>query len=263
MTQHLLDRPEVVRVLFHPRPEAEWLRASRGVRPVAFEVEAGIYVGGRLHPAGAEAPLLLFFHGNGEIAADYDDIAPFYTRTGITLLVIDYRGYGRSSGTPTVSTLLSDAVSVFQSLDRLFKQNALDPSSLFVMGRSLGSAAAIEVAIHAEKLIDGMIIESGFADTFGLLARIGGIKPPQEADQADGFTNLAKISQVSLPTLIIHGQNDMLIPYTEGQQLYEQSPAAQKQFLLIPGAGHNDIMFAGREAYFKAIKEFTRPAPGG
>jgi hypothetical protein len=263
MTRTFLDRPEVLRVIFHPRRLYSPAYSSPTIRLVEVEVEADITLGGRLFPAGAKSPAILYFHGNGEIAADYDDIAPFYTRTGITLLVIDYRGYGRSSGTPTVSTLLSDAVSVFQSLDRLFKQNALDPSSLFVMGRSLGSAAAIEVAIHAEKLIDGLIIESGFADTFGLLARIGGIKPPQEADQADGFTNLAKISQVSLPTLIIHGQNDMLIPYTEGQQLYEQSPAAQKRLVLIPGAGHNDIMFAGREAYFKAIKEFTRPAPGG
>jgi fermentation-respiration switch protein FrsA (DUF1100 family) len=257
-----LDRPEVLRVIFHPRRLYSPAYSTATIRLVEVEPEAGTTLGGRLFPAGAGSPAILYFHGNGEIAADYDDIAPFYTRIGITLLVMDYRGYGRSSGTPTVGTLLSDAAGVFQSLDRLFEQNALDPSSLFVMGRSLGSAAAIEVAVHGEKLLDGLIIESGFADTFGLLARIGGIKPPQEADQEDGFTNLAKISQVSLPTLIIHGQNDMLIPYTDGQQLYEKSSAAQKRLVLIPGAGHNDIMFAGREDYFKAIEEFTRPAPG-
>jgi alpha-beta hydrolase superfamily lysophospholipase len=75
------------------------------------EVEPGIVLGGRLYPAAPDSPAILFFHGNGEIAEDYDDIAPLYIQMGITLLVMDYRGYGTSG--LTASHLLSDAVAVF------------------------------------------------------------------------------------------------------------------------------------------------------
>jgi hypothetical protein len=256
MTQHLLDRPEVVRVLFHPRPEAEWLRASRGVRPVAFEVEAGIYVGGRLHPAGAEAPLLLFFHGNGEIAADYDDLAPWYRRLGISLLVVDYRGYGASSGRPTGSHLLADAVEVFEGLGELMVEEGLVPARVYVMGRSLGSAAAIEVAWRAGDRLAGLIVESGFADTFGLLARLG--LRVEGADEArDGFGNEDKMGEIEVPTLVLHGARDVLIPPADGQALYDRSAAADKRLVMIPGAGHNDLMWLGRDAYFEAVGDLV------
>ena len=135
------------------------------------EVEPGVNVGGRLYPATDEAPAILYFHGNGEIAADYDGIAPLYTRLGITLLVMDYRGYGRSDGTPTAGNLLADAVATFDAVGHIFEKNDLTPARLYVMGRSLGSAAAIEVALHAGEQLAGLIVESGFSDTFALLAR--------------------------------------------------------------------------------------------
>src|SRR5512135_2563945 len=94
MTQPLLDQPEVSQLLFYPR--RAYGLASALARPVGIEVEPGIVLGGQLYPATPDAPVILFFHGNGEIAEDYDDIAPMYAQLGITLLVMDYRGYGTS-----------------------------------------------------------------------------------------------------------------------------------------------------------------------
>jgi pimeloyl-ACP methyl ester carboxylesterase len=256
MNDALFDRPEVRWALFHPRQEEAWGQHTPGMRPVSVEVEPGIRLGGRLYPAGPQAPAILYFHGNGEIAADYDGIAPLYTELGITLLVIDYRGYGTSGGRPTASHLLADAVAVFEGLGDLLEDHGLMLSRLYVMGRSLGSAAAIEVAWHAGDRLAGLIVESGFADTFALLARLGVMV--RGADEArDGFGNAVKMESITMPALIIHGREDVLIPAPDGQELYRRLAAADKRLLLIPGAGHNDLLWVGRTAYFEAIHAFV------
>jgi alpha-beta hydrolase superfamily lysophospholipase len=253
---NLLDHPQILRVLFHPRGEGgRSLRAS-GARLVGVEVEPGVSVGGRLYPAPPMAPAILYYHGNGEIAGDYDHIASLYTRMGITLLVIDYRGYGRSDGTPTGHNLLADAVVVFDAVTTVFEENGLAPTHLFVMGRSLGSAAAIEVALYAGERLAGLIVESGFSDTFALLARLG--VQVQGADEGrDGFGNATKLARVTLPTLVIHGQADVLIPASDGQELYDRCAAPDKRLVLIPDAGHNDLMMVGMSQYFEAIRVFV------
>lgn len=255
-TQWILDRPEVTQVLFYPRREEAWEHGPSSVQVLTVEVQAGIHVGGRLYSAGPEAPLIVYFHGNGEIAADYDDLAPVYNRLGMSLLVADYRGYGVSGGNPTASQLLADAVVVFDSLDDMLADRGLMPSRLCVMGRSLGSAAAIEVARHAGDRLAGLVVESGFADTFALLARLG--LSVQGADEGrDGFDNAAKIARIGTPTLIIHGQDDVLIPPGDGEELHRRSAAADKRLVLIPGAGHNDLMWVGEVAYFQALEAFV------
>jgi pimeloyl-ACP methyl ester carboxylesterase len=243
-------------VLFYPRREEDWDRVPPSARRVVFQVAAGAHVGGRLYPAGPEAPCILYFHGNGEIAADYDNLAPMYNRLGITLLVVDYRGYGVSAGTPTCTHLLADAVAVFDRLGNLLADQGLMPSNLYVMGRSLGSAAAIEVASRAGEQLAGLVVESGFSDTFALLARLG-LRVQGIDETRDGFGNVAKIARIGMPTQIIHGKDDVLIPATEGQELYHRSGAADKRLLLISGAGHNDLMWVGDVAYFEAIRAFA------
>ncbi len=248
MTGPVLDWPKVLRVLFYPRREDETALIPPSARPVAFKVEPGLIIGGRLYPAGVRAPVILFFHGNGEIAADYDDLAPLYTRQGITLLVADYRGYGTSGGTPTTSHLLTDAVAIFGQVGRVLEACGLTPPRLYVMGRSLGSAAAIEVALRAGERLAGLIVESGFADTFGLLVRLG-LRVVGAEEERDGLSNAAKMSHIHTPTLVIHGQSDVLIPAGDGQELYRCCAATDKKLVLIPGAGHNDLMLVGVAAY--------------
>ena len=257
MPSAMLDQPHIRRVLFYPRRDDGLAPDTPGARRVAVEVEPGIRIGGRLYPASPAAPLILFFHGNGEIAADYTDVAPAYTQLGISLLVMDYRGYGTSDGTPTASHLLSDAVTAFEAVGCICAESGLSPARLYVMGRSLGSAAAIQVAARAGERLAGLIIESGFADTFGLLARLGA--PVRGADEErDGAGNAAKISRVTTRTLIIHGQVDVLIPAADGRELYRRSGAGDKRLVIIPGAGHNDLMWVGITQYMEAIRAFVK-----
>lgn len=255
MVSPILDDPKLLNVLFYPRKQIGLPFSTFERRDIQIELEDGIILGGRLYPAGETDPLILFFHGNGEIAADYDGIAPHYKKESITLLVVDYRGYGRSTGYPTASALLTDSVAVFNALDGIIFENSLDPAQLYVMGRSLGSAAAIEVAINSGDHLSGMIIESGFAHTFSLLSRLG-ISIKDADEERDGFGNLSKIMRLELPTLIIHGQEDMLIPPTEGLALYESCAAEHKQLVMIQGAGHNDLLYRGMDKYFHSIRAF-------
>jgi alpha-beta hydrolase superfamily lysophospholipase len=255
-SQSLLDRPEVLRVTFHPRPDDSSTAALSSVRSISTEVEQGISVGGRLYQAEPDAPAILFWHGNGEIAADYDPIGSLYVGLGITLVVFDYRGYGNSGGSPTCSNLLTDALTLFQQSEGLFENQGLAPSRLFAMGRSLGSAAAIEVASTHGDSLAGLIVESGFSDTFSLLARLG-VRVSGATEARDGFANALKMERITIPTLILHGQSDILIPAADGQQLFRSSGADDKRLELIPGAGHNDLMLVGRAHYFEAIRSFV------
>jgi hypothetical protein len=254
MPHPIFDHPNVRGVLFHPRPDYGY--TPPGVSDVTIPVEPEVKIGGRLYPADRQAPAILFFHGNGEIAADYDDLAPFYNRLGLTLLVMDYRGYGASGGQPSVDNLLADAVTIVAAIGDIWAAHQLAPARLYVMGRSLGSAAAIEIARSVGERLVGLIVESGFADTFALLARLGvAVSGAEEA--RDGVANAVKMSQITVPTLIIHGEEDFLIPAADGEELYRCCAAADKRLVLIPGAGHNDLMMVGMRLYFEAIAKFV------
>jgi pimeloyl-ACP methyl ester carboxylesterase len=253
-----LNQPEVSRVLFHPRRDPPNRAPPPRVRTLQIPAGEGITVSGRLHRANLDGPTILFFHGNGEIASDYDGISPLYTSLGINLLVVDYRGYGSSDGEPTASHLLADAVATYERTASILLENEFKTRPLFIMGRSLGSAAAIEIARLAEGALDGLIIESGFAYTLPLLATLGLRWNTDATDEArDGFGNLKKIAQVRVPTLIIHGEDDRLIPVNNAYALHEGCSAAGKRLVTIPGVGHNDVMIAGQRPYFEALYTFV------
>ena len=254
MTDNILDLPEVLSILFHPRRGVDF--TSNGVS-VPIEVEPGLSLSAYLHAADDASPLILFFHGNGEIAADYATIGPMYSRLGISFLVADYRGYGMSGGQPTTTSQRSDAVAIFDRLDDIMAGHNLNPSNKYVMGRSLGSASAIEVAHRRGDQLAGLIIESGFANTFSLISRLGGLDIDAD-DATQGYGNTAKIEAIDLPTLVIHGEADYLIPASDGQTLYDRSGSTEKRIVLIPRAGHNDLMLVGMAQYFDAIYDFIK-----
>ena len=166
-----LDRPEIARLIFHPRSETGSF-ANTLATDMYIPVGEEISVGARFHLAGKEAPNILFFHGNGEIVSDYDDLGPVYNRMGINFLPVDYRGYGRSGGEPTVSSMMRDCLTVYDFTRKWLSDNGFK-GPFIVMGRSLGSASALELASRHVDNIDGLIIESGFAFTEPLLRLLG------------------------------------------------------------------------------------------
>lgn len=252
----LLDSPEVLMFLFHPRSGYGVPSSVPTARDVLIPVAPGVAIGARLYIVAPTAVNLLFFHGNGEIVDDYDDLGEVYNQIGINFLAVDYRGYGQSTGSPTSSALLQDSHAIFTFVTDWLQRNGCS-GPLGIMGRSLGSAAALELASHYPGRIAGIVIESGFAYTGPLFRLIGIDVDKLGFTEAQGFHNLEKIKKFAGPTLIIHAERDHIIPFSDGQTLYAASPAADKTFLKIPHANHNNILAIGFKEYMQAIQTFS------
>ncbi|HLA44681.1 MAG TPA: alpha/beta fold hydrolase [Aggregatilineales bacterium] len=251
----LLDNPLITSILFYPRLDTPGGSHLPNVIDSTIPVEDGIVLGYRLYLHEPGKPVVLFFHGNGEIASDYDNISAYFQNAGASLLVVDYRGYGWSTGKPKASFLQTDTEAVFAALPDILKAANLAESPLYVMGRSLGSAPAIYLAHLHPQSFKGIIIESGFAHVLPLLARLG--LPAQILGSIpDPVGNVSKMQELDLPLLVIHGVRDNLIPIANGETLYQASPAAQKRLVKIAAAGHNDLLYYGIREYFDAIAEF-------
>jgi fermentation-respiration switch protein FrsA (DUF1100 family) len=248
----VLDVPEVLLRLFHPRPETTSLQPPTTAREILIPVDQGVVIGARWYAAGKVAPTLLFFHGNGEIVADYEELGPLYARLGFNFFPVDYRGYGRSTGSPTVTAMIQDCRTIFAFAREWLGQEGCS-GPLVVMGRSLGSAAALELASLYQDKLDGLIVESGFAYATPLLTLIGVDVAGLGFEEEKGFRQVDKIRQWTKPLLIIHAEFDHIIPFAEGQALYEACPSAKKTLLKIPGANHNDILSVGYAAYMEAV----------
>ena len=158
----VLDQPRVLRALFHPRKENAGRPIQQNREDIQIQVDPGVEVGASFHLADKNGPVILFFHGNGEIVSDYDDFGRLYTDMGINFLVVDYRGYGRSGGRPSVTSMMMDCQKIFDFTRNRMTRMALT-GPLCVMGRSLGSASAIELCSTRPNEVERLIIESGFA----------------------------------------------------------------------------------------------------
>lgn len=247
-----LDKPEILQFVFYPRKD--FTPAPPDAIDYSIPIDDEISVSCRFYVHNQSSPSILFFHGNGEMVSDYDYIAPAYNELGINLFVADYRGYGSSSGTPSFATMVSDAHTIFRALIDILQRSHYT-GGLFIMGRSLGSISAIELASCYQEQVKGLVIESGFASLGKLLSLLGFSLEALGLKEAES-PQLAKIRAITLPTLIIHGEYDSLIPASEARDLFQNLASEDKSLLIIPKAGHNDIMLLGMEQYFAAIAKF-------
>jgi alpha-beta hydrolase superfamily lysophospholipase len=250
-----LDKTEILQFIFYPRKDFFEISAVANAMAGTIPVDEAVSVSYCFYFSDKKHPNILFFHGNGEVASDYESIGSIYNQIGVNLFVVDYRGYGRSGGKPTLTNMIKDAHPVFEGFKRVLKENGFS-GNLFLMGRSLGSASAVELAPHYQSQLGGLIIESGFANIFNLFAYLGfplqalGVAVPKIP------SSLGLIRKISLPTLVIHGEYDQIVPVEEGKALYETIAAKDKRLLIIPGVDHNTIFMGGTEKYLRALKDF-------
>ncbi len=255
----MLDSNTILPFIFHPVKTEKTVPNCRYF-DVDVSVDKDTTIGCRAYIAGENAPVIFSFHGNGETVADYDAIAPSYLEQNLNLVLCTYRGYGWNTGQPRCSTFFSDAhTCVHQADEQLTAKGFL--GQRFVMGRSLGSAAAIDVAGDTEITFKGMILESGFADTLPLLQQLG-CTIPRAMSEENGFGNKEKISDITMPTLILHGAKDSIIPIKQAEKLQAFSGARTKKFFIIPGADHNSLIALGGKQYFITIGSFIGEITG-
>ena len=253
-----LDHPAISANAFYPR--RHWSPAPPGASDHAVPVADDVALSSRFFPcnpppqsknAGDDTPTILYFYGNGETANDYHGIAPLYHQIGANLFLTDYRGYGRSDGSPSFTTMLADAVKTLTFLENLL-QSENRPSRIFVMGRSMGRHPAFELAAHHAARLRGVIIESGRP----ILGNFTHGLPPQDAQALESAYH-AKVSSISIPSLVIHGEQDTLAPVHQAIEMHRCFQSPDKQLLTIPNAGHNDLLHRAPNEYFAAIRQFV------
>jgi len=249
----LLDQPQVLQYIFYPRED--WTPPPPSASDYLVPVDEGVSISCRFYPANTGSPCILYFHGNGEVACDYDGIAPLYNHEDISLFIADYRGYGRSGGWPTFADVTADAHPIFNFFVNTVRSLSHN-GPLFLMGRSLGTHSVLELASHYPELLSGLIVESGSANMARLLRFL---TTPVDPDRLKKLEEAiaAKVRSITLPLLIIHGEWDNLIPPSHAYYLFDTVGSKAKRLEIIPGAGHNDIMLVGIDQYFSAIKEFV------
>ena len=249
----ILDRPEIRSIMFYPRVDRS--APPAGAQDLFATVDGGVRIHSRVFAGAGDRPTIVFFHGNGEVVADYNEIATLYERVSLNLLVCEYRGYGRSDGEPSYTAMMNDAHAVKTAA--LAKLDGLGwYRGRYLMGRSLGALSALELAATDADGFRGLVLESGAG---GLLGWARYVAPGQEAAwQELAEAQRQRLAAIRLPLLTIHGAQDELIPVQRALEVHEAAGSPLKELLVVPGAGHNDLLFVGMRAYFEALTGFVQ-----
>jgi len=241
------------RLLYYPDMPGRELEATPAAVGLAYEdVDLQTRDGLRLHawfiPADNPRATVLFCHGNaGNISHRLDSILLLHS-LGLQVLILDYRGYGRSEGRPSEQGSYLDVEAAWRYL---LEVRDLPEAGIILFGRSLGAAVAADLASRTQPA--AVILESAFTSVPDMAA---GIYPwlPVRLLSRYRYDNLDKVARISAPLLIVHSREDGIIPFAHGERLFAQA-REPKQFLEING-GHNDAFLTSRKAYTHGLKAF-------
>ncbi|RLB57856.1 MAG: alpha/beta hydrolase [Deltaproteobacteria bacterium] len=243
----ILDHPTVSQRYFFPRADSP---------PEVLQVDCGsVTLACCYERLLADAPTVVFFHGNGEVVADYTPwLADELGARRCNLLLAEYRGYGGSTGTPALVSMLADVEAIFEAAD-------LPAQQVIVFGRSVGSIYAIELAAQ-QPAIAGLIIESGIADPLErVLLRVR----PEELDcseealaaaAAQHLDHRQKLGTYGGPLLVLHARGDSLVDASNGERLASWGVQTTTRLVMLPQGDHNTIMMANQTAYWREIEAF-------
>ena len=217
---------------------------------VYFHTEDHMKLHGWFFPVRGNKPVVLFSHGNaGNISHRLENIRELL-RYGIPVFIFDYRGYGKSEGSPSETGLYRDGVAAY---DFLIRERHVQAESIVLFGRSLGAAVAVHVA--RQRKVRSLILESAFTSTRDMAKAIPLFLPFSFLLPAR-YNNLEKIAGIRVPKLFVHGQNDEIVPLSMGRRLFAAA-ADPKFFYTVNGAGHNDTFVVGGDAYFQTLAAFV------
>ena len=186
---------------------------------------------------------ILYSHGNAEDLGDIRSRLDRLHKLGFQVFAYDYRGYGKSDGQPSEQNAYQDTETAYRYLTEQLK---VPPQTIVAYGRSIGGGSATDLA--SRKPIGGLIVENTFTSAFRVVL-------PIPLLPFDKFTNQDKLRQVRVPVLILHSQQDTVIPFHHGETLYA-SANEPKRSLWVPDAGHNDLPEVAGARYDDAIRSF-------
>jgi fermentation-respiration switch protein FrsA (DUF1100 family) len=244
-----LQQPGMV---FYPLSALDATPADWGMsyEDVSLRTGDGIELHGWYIPRQGAERVLLFFHGNAGNISHRGDSVEIFHRLGLDVFIIDYRGYGRSHGTPDEAGLYSDAAAAWQYLTG---PRAVKAENIVVFGRSLGGAVAAQLAAHERPA--GLILESTLSSArdfarqaFPLLSRLVLVRYD--------FDTAAQLAQVSCPVLVLHSREDEVMPWRLGEKVYRA--AREPRRLVVLRGDHNRGFLQSQPGYEQALGEFIR-----
>lgn len=248
------------RLLYLPTtPGREWWATPAEIglayHELRLDTEDGVSLSAWLVPADAERGLLLFFHGNaGNISHRLESIEIF-NRLGLSVLIVDYRGYGRSGGRPSENGTYRDAAAVWRYATRELKRS---PGEIVIFGRSLGASIAAQLASTAPQSPAALIVESPFTSAPDMAQRAYPYLPARWLTRFN-YPTREYVTEADCPVLVIHSEDDEIIPFDLGREVYEAA-VEPKQFLVLRG-GHNTGFLESVGPYVRGIEAFlTDPA---
>jgi fermentation-respiration switch protein FrsA (DUF1100 family) len=216
---------------------------------VSIRTEDNVTIAGWYIPVKHEKGVLLFCHGNaGNISHRLESVNIFHN-IGLSVLIFDYRGYGKSGGRPSEKGTYRDAEAAW---NYLIEEKRASPDRIIVFGRSLGGAIAADIALRHRP--GGLILESSFLSVPEMGKKYYPWLPVKLLSKYD-YSTIDKIQSISCPKLIIHSPHDEIVPFEHGRMLFKRAKQP-KEFLQLSG-GHNEGFLISGDLYFDGLKRFV------
>ena len=205
---------------------------------------------GVLSRADSAVATILFSHGNAGNLSHRLHWLRKMLPLKLNVFMYDYRGYGKSEGTPTEDGIYADARAAF---DHLRTIEGMGDSPVILWGRSLGGAVTVDLATHRNA--DAMILESTFTSAADMASSAYPFLPFLGKLIRTKLDSRSKIGSITIPSLYIHGSDDSIVHMDLGRKLFEAA-GGQKSLYIIEGAGHNDTYIVGGEQYLARLVNF-------
>jgi uncharacterized protein len=234
-------------------PEGDWTAAELPHEDVFFTSADGTKLHGWLVEHPQPRAIVLYCHGNGDCVGYLGPyLKELRDEQRVTVFAFDYRGYGRSDGSPSEAGVLADGRAAQQWLAERTKKK---PAEIVLMGRSLGAAVAVDLAV--KNGARGLILQNASTSIPDAAARIYWFVPVRWL-MKNRYDSLSKIGRYHGPLLASHGTADNLVPIDLGRKLFEAAGGPQKRFFTLEGRGHND---PEPPEYDAALDEFLESLP--
>jgi len=234
----------------YPQGPYDQARSIPNLRDCWITTQDSVRIHAWFAPAESAKATFVVSHGNaGNISHRYL-LLHSLQRHGFNVLMYDYRGYGRSEGTPAEDGIYKDGLAAY---DYAVSLPEVKRERVFLWGTSLGGAVAIEVATH--RRATGLILESTFTSAKDVARIVYPFLPVQFFIHTK-LNSIEKIRTLAIPILFIHGAHDSIIPIGLGRKLFNAANEP-KDFYEIPNADHNDTYFIGGDDYFARIDRFA------
>lgn len=236
----------------------------------SVEVSDGAKLGYRIYGKTTKTDLadgspphlvLIYFHANAELVTDttLHDVTALYNCGFQTVVCPEFRGYGWSTGTPTLSRLCPDADEFMLQLPGLLKGLGIEEFQTVVMGRSIGSPCAVHVAFQSSPIKPAaLIMESGLLSLLDLpfVKQFASAAPDLVnalSRESDPLGTKEKLQKIQIPTCIFHGTHDDIVPVSQAITAHQICASEDKKLVRVP-AGHNDLRSRAYREYYKELK---------